>query len=51
MLFRSLAVNAKINLSYELAEKTHEFEFEITQVSTGEKIDIKTSFNTPKEQD
>ena len=46
-----LAVNAKVNLDYELAEKTHEFEFEVTQVSTGEKIEVKASFNAPKEQE
>ncbi|NCA27632.1 MAG: (Fe-S)-binding protein, partial [Methylophilaceae bacterium] len=46
---KALAVNAKINLSHELAEKTHEFEFEVTQLSTGEKMEIEASFNAPKE--
>ena len=48
---KALAVNAKINLSHELAEKTHEFEFEVTQVSTGEKMELEASFNTPREHD
>jgi hypothetical protein len=38
-------------LSHELAEKTHEFEFEVTQVSTGEKMELEASFNTPREHD
>ena len=48
---KALAVNAKINLSHELAEKTHEFEFVITQVSSAEKMVLKTSFNSMKEHD
>lgn len=48
---KALAVNAKINLSHELAEKTHEFEFEITRASTGEHMEIETSFNSPKEHE
>ena len=47
---KALAVNAKVNLSHELAEKTHEFEFEITQISTGEKMEVVASFNSPKDQ-
>ena len=48
---KALAVNAKINLSHELAEKTHEFEFVITQVSSAEKMVLETSFNSMKEHD
>ena len=45
---KALSVNAKVDLSRELAQKTHVFDFELTQVSTGEKIVTQASFNAPK---
>jgi len=46
---KALSVNAKVTLGHELAEKTHNFEFKVKKVSTGEEIEIEASFNSPKE--
>lgn len=45
---KALSVNAKVTLGYELAEKTHSFEFKVKEVSSGEEFEVKASFNSPK---
>ena len=45
---KALSVNAKVTLSHEIAEKTHNFEFKVMEISTGEEFEVKTSFNGPK---
>ena len=45
---KALSVNAKVTLGYELAQKTHSFEFKVKEVSTGEEFEVKASFNSPK---
>ena len=46
---KALGINTKVTLPHELAEKTHEFDFVVTEVSSGEKTNIHASFNSPKD--
>ena len=46
---KALGINTKVTLTHELAEKTHEFDFLVTEVSTGEKTKVHASFNSPKD--
>ena len=46
---KALGINTKVTLTHELAEKTHEFDFLVTEVSNGEKTKVHASFNSPKD--
>lgn len=46
---KALGINTKVTLSHELAEHTHEFDFVVTEVGTGEKVNVHASFNSPKD--
>jgi cytochrome c oxidase accessory protein FixG len=48
---KALSVNAKVTLPHELAEKTHGFDFVITENTTHEKTVEHASFNTPTENE